>query len=63
MVNGEPRDLPAAMTVADLVTELGLSERRIAIEVNGDVVSRERYAAQHLQEDDAIEVVHFIGGG
>jgi thiamine biosynthesis protein ThiS len=62
-VNGEPRDLPATMTVADLVADLELSRRRIAVEVNCDIVPRERYATQPLRDGDAVEIVHFIGGG
>jgi len=62
-VNGEPRDLPESITVAELVGQLGLSQRRIAVEVNRDILPRERYAAHSLSDGDAIEIVHFIGGG
>ncbi|MBI1816837.1 MAG: sulfur carrier protein ThiS [Deltaproteobacteria bacterium] len=62
-VNGEPHDLPATMTVADLVADLALSQRRIAVEVNCDIVPRERYATHPLRDGDAVEIVHFIGGG
>ena len=62
-VNGEPRDLPNAMTIADLIAQLGLSERRIAVELNLDIVPREDYSARQLRDGDAVEVVHFVGGG
>ena len=62
-VNGEPRDLPESITVSELVSQLGLSQRRIAVEVNEDVIPREHYAAQRLCEGDSVEIVHFIGGG
>jgi len=62
-VNGEPRDLPESITVAELVGQLGLSQRRIAVEVNRDILPRERYAGHSLSDGDAIEIVHFIGGG
>lgn len=62
-VNGEPRDLPHAVTIADLIAQLGLGERRIAVEVNLDIVPRDDYAAHHLRDGDAIEIVHFVGGG
>jgi thiamine biosynthesis protein ThiS len=62
-VNGEPRDLPESITVAELVGQLGLNQRRIAVEVNRDILPRERYAAHLLSDGDAIEIVHFIGGG
>ena len=62
-VNGEPRELPDAMTVADLVAQLGLSQRRIAVEINLEVIAREHYAARSLHGGDTVEIVHFIGGG
>ena len=57
-VNGESRELPGAVTVAELVTELGLNQRRIAVEVNCDIVPREHYAAQRLQDGDTVIVVN-----
>ena len=62
-LNGEARDLGARMTVADLIAELGIAERRIAVEVNRDVLARETYAACVLRDGDEVEIVHFIGGG
>jgi sulfur carrier protein len=62
-LNGEARDLGAGVTVADLVAELGIAERRIAVEVNRDVLPRKTYAARVLREGDEVEIVHFIGGG
>jgi thiamine biosynthesis protein ThiS len=62
-VNGEPRDLPDSITIAELVGQLGLSQRRIAVEVNRDILPREQYAAHSLRDGDAVEIVHFIGGG
>ena len=63
MVNDEARELPAGATVADLVATLGLGPRRIAVEVNRAVVPRAEYAATALHEGDAVEVIHFVGGG
>jgi thiamine biosynthesis protein ThiS len=50
-------------SAADLVTELGLGARRIAVELNRDIIPREEYANCHLQAGDEIEIVHFVGGG
>jgi sulfur carrier protein len=61
-LNGEPRRVAAA-TLADLVAELGLERRMIAIERNLEVVARSRYAETQLAEGDRIELVHMIGGG
>ncbi|HXJ34625.1 MAG TPA: sulfur carrier protein ThiS [Candidatus Eisenbacteria bacterium] len=63
MVNDEPRELAAGSTVADLVATLGLGPRRIAVEVNRDVVPRASYGATALHDGDAIEIIHFVGGG
>jgi len=62
-VNDEPRTLPAGATVADLVTDLGLGPRRIAIEVNREIVPRSTYASTSLADGDRVEVIHFVGGG
>lgn len=62
-INGEPHGLRDGLTIADLINQLGLTTRRIAIEVNGEIIARERYAAHVLAEGDQIEIVHFVGGG
>jgi len=53
----------AAANLADLVVELGLEQRMIAIERNMEVVPKSEYAATKLEESDRIELVHMIGGG
>jgi thiamine biosynthesis protein ThiS len=61
-LNGEERDLRIGLTVADLVTELGLTKRRIAVELNRDILPRDAYE-RVLSDGDEVEIVHFIGGG
>jgi sulfur carrier protein len=63
IVNDEPRTLDAGATVADLVAALGLGPRRIAVEVNRAVVPRAEYGATPLRDGDAVEIIHFVGGG
>ena len=63
MLNGEAHDLRDGVTVDDLVRELGLNQRRIAIEVNRDILPRDAYLQHQLCEGDVVEIVHFIGGG
>jgi len=61
-LNGEKR-LIAAQSLSDLVTELGLEQRMIAIERNLEVVPKSLYGITQLQAGDRIELVHMIGGG
>ena len=63
ILNGEQREIPDASTAAGLVELLELGERRIAMEVNLEIVPRGDYAGHMLQEGDRVEVVHAIGGG
>jgi thiamine biosynthesis protein ThiS len=62
-VNDEPRTLTAGATVADLVSTLALGPRRIAVEVNRVIVPRAEYPTTVLRDGDAIEIIHFVGGG
>jgi thiamine biosynthesis protein ThiS len=62
-VNDEPRELPDGASVADLVTALGLSRARVAVEVNRTLVRRADHAAHRLGEGDHVEVVALVGGG
>jgi len=61
-LNGEKRTVQA-VTLAELVAELGLERRMIAIERNLEVVPKSQYAETRLQAGDRIELVHMIGGG
>ena len=63
VLNGEERSCREGWTLADLVAELGFAGRRIAVEINRDIIPRDEYASYHLQPGDEIEVVHFVGGG
>ncbi len=63
MLNGESTDLADGATIDDLVNQLDLAHRRIAVEVNRDIVPRDCFAGRALRDGDVIEIVHFIGGG
>ncbi len=63
IVNGVPRDTSADNTLADLVAALGLEGRRLAIEVNEEVIPRSEYSRYTLDLDDRVENVQAIGGG
>jgi sulfur carrier protein len=62
-VNGEPRDVPPAATVAALLDSLGVPRQATAVEVNRELVPRSLHAARALSEGDAVEIVTLVGGG
>ena len=62
-VNGEAREVPAPATVADLLQQIGLDTRKVAVERNLEIVPRSAYTETELAAGDALEIVHFIGGG
>lgn len=63
VINGEAQKLTEGLTLADLVAQLGLQQRRIAVEVNRQIIARTHYSARSLHEGDEVEIVHFVGGG
>ena len=62
-INGEPRELPDPMTVAELLAHLGVDASLVAVERNHEVVVRARRGEVTVAEGDALEVVSFVGGG
>ena len=62
-LNGAPRALPAGCSVAELLEADGLAGRRVAVEVNGEIVPRGAHAGHALHEGDRVEIVHALGGG
>jgi sulfur carrier protein len=63
LVNGTPRQISLGMTIAQLLRELEVDERHVAVEVNLELVPRARHAAHALCEADRLEVVTLVGGG
>jgi sulfur carrier protein len=63
VLNGDVRDAPAGMTVADLLTWLDIDARLVAVELNRTVVKRARYADTPVTENAEVEIVAFVGGG
>ncbi len=62
-VNGEARTVSAPLTVAILLQELGVADKRVAVEVNREIVPKSRHGEFQVQESDRVEVVFAIGGG
>lgn len=63
VLNGQPHQLPEPATIDRLLEDLFGQPRRVAVEINGEIVPRSRHTGYRLQDGDRIEVVHAIGGG
>jgi sulfur carrier protein len=63
IVNGEATEVPMSLQMSDLIERLGLSGRRIAVEVNRELVPRSRFDAHALRDGDRVEIIHAVGGG
>ncbi|MBI3560984.1 MAG: sulfur carrier protein ThiS [Gammaproteobacteria bacterium] len=63
VVNGQTHVIPPGYTAAQLITDLGLHGRRVAMEINQTIVPRSAYAQRPLQAGDRVEIVHAVGGG
>jgi thiamine biosynthesis protein ThiS len=62
-VNGEEHSFSGASTLAALIEQLGMRADRVAVELNHEIVARDRWPATELHEGDRLEIVHFVGGG
>lgn len=62
-LNGEPRQLAAQTTLLNLLELEGLAGRRVAVEVNGQIIPRGSHPSHVLVAGDQVEVVHALGGG
>jgi thiazole synthase len=62
-LNGEPNSLSSSLSIQELVEQIGLDPRKIAVEINREVVPKARHAERRLQPGDAVEIVTLVGGG
>ena len=62
-INGESQDVDSHLSLAALIETLGMKSDRVAVELNRDIVPRDRWTATELREGDRLEIVHFVGGG
>lgn len=63
LINGEGRDFSPPLSLSSLVQRLGMKPDRVAVELNRNIVPRDRWAETVLSEGDRLEIVHFVGGG
>jgi sulfur carrier protein len=63
LLNGEAREIISEMSLADLLTLFELPEKRVAVELNLEVIRRADWLTTTVRADDKVEVIHFVGGG
>ena len=63
ILNGSSRDLPDNLSASQLLLTLGLDGKRLALEINQEIVPRSTFDSHIIQPGDRVEIVHAIGGG
>jgi thiamine biosynthesis protein ThiS len=63
IINGEEREFSSISTVSDLLFQLGMKPDRVAVELNRELVGRDRWSSTSVRDGDKLEIVHFVGGG
>ena len=62
-VNGEKKETPGGLTIAGLLQFLKVQPERVAVELNLDIVKKDRYSTTPVKEGDSVEIVSFMAGG
>ena len=62
-LNGDPYEINKGTNLNELLNKLKIKKNKVAIEVNGEIVKKDKYISLVLNKDDKVEIVHFIGGG
>lgn len=63
IINGDEREFGGISTLSELLAQLELKPDRVAVELNRELITRERWASSQLNDGDKLEIVHFVGGG
>ena len=62
-LNGDPYEVNGGTNLIQLLNKLKIQKNKVAIEVNGEIIQKEKYEFLVLNKNDIVEIVHFIGGG
>ena len=62
-LNGKKISIKSNFSIQDLLKKYNLADKKIAIEHNGIIIPKAKFEKKYLQNDDKVEIVHFIGGG
>lgn len=63
VLNGDAREIERGKTITDLLSDLGLHPRLVVVEHNREILDRELFSSTEIHDGDALELVHFVGGG
>jgi sulfur carrier protein len=63
IINGSSREVPDNLSASELILTLGLADKRLALEINREIVPRSTFESHIIHPDDKVEIVHAIGGG
>lgn len=63
LINGESREFSSPLSLTALIEQLGMKLDRVAVELNREIVTRDRWSSTSVNEGDRLEIVHFVGGG
>ena len=63
VLNGSDREIPENLSAGALVQNLGLADKRLALEINQEIIPRSSFATRMIRAGDRIEIVQAIGGG
>ncbi|EQB87402.1 sulfur carrier protein [Clostridium punense] len=63
IVNGKEMDFAENLTVLELLKNLSISENRVVVEVNYNIITKEQFSEVILNKEDKVEIVSFVGGG
>ena len=62
-LNGDPYEISNGTNLNELLNKLKIQKKKVAVEVNGVIIEKNKYLKLILNKDDKVEIVHFIGGG
>ena len=62
-LNGDPYEINHGTNLNELLNKLKIKKNKVAIEVNGEIIEKNKYSNLILSKNDKVEIVHFIGGG
>ena len=62
-LNGDPFEINKGTNLDELLNKLKIQKNKVAVEVNGEIVQKDKYSNLVLNKSDKVEIVHFIGGG